>query len=72
VKEYVAVHSTPAAAAGGVRGKGKGAKKKGVTLALDVFNEMQVGSGVCVWGGGEEGVGMICDAGLPELNRCAD
>ena len=38
MREYVAVHSNAAAAAVG-KAKGKAAKKKGVTLALDVFNE---------------------------------
>jgi hypothetical protein len=40
MKEYVAVHSNAAAAAG--KGKGKAAKKKGVTLHLDMFQELQV------------------------------
>lgn len=40
MKEYLAVHSTAAAAAG--KGKGKGTKKKGVTLPLEMFQEMQV------------------------------
>lgn len=53
VKEYLAVHSTAAAGGGGAgaKGKGKALKKKGVTLPLEMFQDVGFRVSVCVGGG---------------------
>jgi hypothetical protein len=59
VKEHLAVHSTAAA---GAKGKGKAAKKKGVTLPLEMFQDVGFKVSVCgcFSGEGEGLMGSCC------------